>query len=144
MLAICWLIADMSPNQGFGFTQPIVSHVAQIGISIEPLVAISQMTADPTANVSQQNHFEEFAVKAAENLFNYCASFANSLQHFMTTPMGGQQLVPLSTIQQWYENFIRRLRQDPQYWRNWLQSLTLYALIIYIFLVMIRCTISVP
>ncbi|CAG2119615.1 unnamed protein product, partial [Medioppia subpectinata] len=65
---------------GFGFAQPIVSHVAQIGISTEPLAAISQMTADPNANVSQQNNFEEFAIKAAENLFNYCTSFSNNLQ----------------------------------------------------------------
>ncbi|CAG2107275.1 unnamed protein product, partial [Medioppia subpectinata] len=65
---------------GFGFAQPIVSHVAQIGISTEPLAVISQMTADPNANVSQQNNFEEFAIKAAENLFNYCTSFSNNLQ----------------------------------------------------------------
>lgn len=113
------LTADPNPSQGFGFTQPIVSHVAQIGVSIEPMIAISQMTADPNASVTQQNNFEEFAIKAAENLFNFCASFANTLQHFATSPFGGQQFVPLSTIQQWYENFSRRLRQDPQYWRNW-------------------------
>lgn len=108
----------MNVSNGFGFEQPIVSHVAQIGVSIEPMASIAQMTADPSVNVSQQNNFEEFAVKAAENLFNYCASFSNSLQQLMSSPFANQQFVPLSTIQQWYENFTRRLRQNPQHWRN--------------------------
>ncbi|CAG2179853.1 unnamed protein product [Oppiella nova] len=105
-------------SRGFGFAQPIVSHVAQIGISTEPMAVISQMVSDPNANPTQQNNFDDFAVKAAENLFNYCTSFSNSLQQFLNSPLNGQQFIPMSTIQQWYENFTRRLRQNPHFWRN--------------------------
>jgi hypothetical protein len=110
--------ANLNPNNTFGFAQPIISHVAQIGISIEPLTSILQLTPDPSANPSQQSNFEEFALKAAENLFNYCASFSYSSQQLMNTQFSNQQFVPLTTIQQWFENFTRRLRQMPQFWRN--------------------------
>ncbi|XP_054161846.1 protein OPI10 homolog [Oppia nitens] len=105
-------------GHGFGFQQPIEAHFAQIGISMEPIVTISQMMADPNANVSQQNNFDEFAIKTAENLFNYCTSFSNTLTNFINSPFTGQQFVPIHTIQQWYENFTRRLKIDPKFWKN--------------------------
>lgn len=112
-------------STGFGFVQPIISHVAQIGISIEPEAAILQLAADPSvnaessiANGSVLSKFEEFTNKTAENLFNYCSSFSNSALSFANNPAAaGQQFVPLSTINDWYQRFMRNLKQNPNFWR---------------------------
>lgn len=107
----------------FGFSQPIVSHVAQIGISIEPEAAILQLASDPSVNTetsgaSQMSKFEEFTNKAAENLFNYCSSFANNAVYFASNPnMAGQQYIPMATINEWFQRFMRNLKQNPNFWR---------------------------
>lgn len=103
--------------------QPIVSHVAQIGISIEPLANVMQLSADPSISADANNQmgkFESFATQTAENLYNYCLSFANSLTHYATTV--GQnnpnmQLIPTSAINNWYERFMRNLKQNPNFLR---------------------------
>lgn len=99
---------------GFGYEQSIVSHVAQIGISIEPIAMISQL--NPVQQLNQdsvqqeRSKLVEFATKAAENMFNYCASFAQSPQYL--PQLTSEQYIPMSTIKQWYEKFIRRFQQD--------------------------------
>lgn len=65
-----------SITNGFGYLQPIVSHNAQIGISIEPLSAISQQTPSLSTNGTTVNNFATFTRKTAEHLFNYVSSFA--------------------------------------------------------------------
>ena len=110
-------------GMGFGLIQPIISHVAQIGISVEPQNTVLQLTsADPSVNVtgsgSQLSKFEEFTNKAAENLFNYCSSFANNAMYFASNgAMSNQQFVPLITINEWYQRFMRNLKQNPNFWR---------------------------
>lgn len=105
----------------FGFQQSIVSHVAQIGISIEPLQTINQLSADPSVNpTTSQETFIDFATKTAENLFNYCSSFAQPLRQITSqlNPPNDQQFMPLSVVQQWYSNFTRRLQMNPNFWKN--------------------------
>ena len=108
----------------FGYIQPIISHVAQIGISIESKISVSQMIADPSiiTGTDTGTKFEQFATKMAENLYNYCSSFSNTLQFFLTNSNAGginpnQQLIPLSTINDWYTKFIRNFKQNPDFWR---------------------------
>lgn len=78
-------------NNNFAFNQIHVSHVAQIGISVEPLEQINQQT--PSLGPPAEN-FAAFTLKTAENLFNYVSSFAK------TFPGSNEAIVPLSTIQQ--------------------------------------------
>jgi len=110
-------------GMGFGFTQQIVSHVAQIGISIEPQNTVLQYAADPSVNAesgpaSQLNKFEQFTNKTAENLFNYCSSFANNAMYFASNgATSNQQFVPMATINEWYQRFMRNLKQNPNFWR---------------------------
>lgn len=99
-----------SPTNTFGFTQPIVAQYAQIGISCEPLAQIQQLTADISVNPIAADTVLTYAAKTAENLFNYTCSFARTL---LTDT--NEQFVPLSIIHQWYQNFIRRLEQDPNF-----------------------------
>lgn len=114
---------DSGAVSSFGFSQPIVSHVAQIGISIEPEAAILQLASDPSVNAesngtSQLTKFEEFTNKAAENLFNYCSSFANNAVYFANNPaVAGQQFIPIATINEWFQRFMRNLKQNPNFWR---------------------------
>lgn len=96
----------------FGYSQPIVTQFAQIGISLEPLVQIAQLTADVSVNSLNSESLLTFAARTAENLFNYASSFARTM-----LPDTNEQFVPLSTIQQWYQNFCRRIHQDPTFLR---------------------------
>lgn len=101
------------------FQTNVSSSVAQIGISVEPMASIIQMTPDPTASVSTQDDFMQFCAKTAENLFNFCASFSASLQQIQSSLVSpNQQFVPLSKIQQWYESYSRRLEQNPNFWKS--------------------------
>ena len=116
------LVAAAAGGGGsFGYVQPIISHVAQIGISIESKISVAQMTADPTTMTTADSgtKLEQFATKMAENLYNYCSSFSNSLQLFATNigANPNQQLVPLSTINDWYGKFMRNFKQNPDFWK---------------------------
>jgi hypothetical protein len=97
------------PYNNFAFNQIHVSHVAQIGISIEPLTEINQQT--PSSNQMAEN-FTTFTMKTAENLFNYVSSFAKII------PETNEQVVPLMSIQSWYTNYTRKLEMNPNFWRN--------------------------
>lgn len=97
----------------FNYVQAPVHHVAQIGISIEPLAVVSGMVPAIQTSASKANSFSEFINKTASNLFNYCSSFSRSLGDGTST-----QYVPLSTIQSWYENYMRRLSNDENFWRT--------------------------
>lgn len=106
-------------NSNFGYTQPIVSHVAQIGISIEPKLTVAQMTPDSSINETDSGtKFEQFATKMAENLFNYCSSFSNPIAYYSQNFGANlnEQLVPLNRINDWYARFLRTFKQNPNFW----------------------------
>ncbi|CAH1731791.1 hypothetical protein AGLY_014356 [Aphis glycines] len=89
---------------------PSISINAQIGISIEPLLNAEMQTTsiEPTQNVST---FVEFTQKMVQNLYNYVSSYAVD---------GPQQtsMVPLLSVQKWYENFERKLNLNPNFWKS--------------------------
>lgn len=98
---------------GFNFNQSIVPHHAQIGISIEPLSQITQLTPDLGVNPINAESIQRLASNTAQNLLNYAASFA---QRVLSN--SNDQYVPLSVIYQWYQNFIRKLEQNPNFWKQ--------------------------
>lgn len=104
---------DTSSQPLNAFSQfPSVTINAQIGISIEPAVnAESQVTSiiEPTQNVSS---FVEFTQSMVQNLFNYVSSYAMEAGPHQT-PM-----VPLLSVQKWYENFQRKLNLNPNFWKS--------------------------
>ncbi|KAK3600775.1 hypothetical protein CHS0354_009202 [Potamilus streckersoni] len=91
------------------------SHVAQIGISAEPLDQLLQQTPE-IANTVTVDTFVEFSSKMHENLFNYSSSFAVSQSQMMPNPT--ETYVPMSTLRNWFQNFQRRLQQNPYFWRS--------------------------
>lgn len=92
------------------------SHLAQIGISALPLSELEQQTPAAQAAISTMEPFVEFSKKMCENLFNYVSSFAQTQSQM--TPNPTETFVRLSTLQTWYQNFERRLQQNPYFWRS--------------------------
>lgn len=107
---------DMTLQSGFTFGQQKVSHNAQIGISVEPLTQIQGQVANPATEASTVNSYVEFSQAMCENLYNFASSFAQSPAQM--TPNPSEQYLPLSTLSKWYENFSRRLQQNPHFWRK--------------------------
>ncbi|XP_072744272.1 protein OPI10 homolog [Anoplolepis gracilipes] len=91
-----------------------ISHVAQIGVSVEPLEIIELQTATVAATTT--NTFAEFVQKMLTNFVNYVTSF--TVTQTQMTPNPTENFVPLSTLQNWYETFERRLQQNPNFWKS--------------------------
>lgn len=58
----------------------------------------------------------QFGQKMLENFFNYASSFATTQSQMVANP--SENFVPLSTLQNWYVNFERRLQQNPSFWKS--------------------------
>ncbi|TRY64083.1 hypothetical protein TCAL_03623 [Tigriopus californicus] len=101
----------------FGGQQLNGGSVAQLGISVEPLVQLSGMTPEAQAEATNLPTFVEFSQKMVENLFNYTSSFAVSPSEIPRVK-SSETFVPYSSLQQWYANFERRLQQNPYFWRS--------------------------
>lgn len=107
--------SEISSQPLNAFSQfPSITINAQIGISIEPAaIAESQInTVEPTQNVSM---FVEFTQYVIQNLFNYVSSYAVE----SSSQQQGTAIVPLLSIQKWYENFQRKLNINPNFWKSW-------------------------
>jgi hypothetical protein len=93
------------------------TNTAKIGISMERLDQISQMTPTANTTISKLETFVEFSSKTLENLFNYASSFAIAPSQFQPQH-ASQTFVPISVLQNWYETFRRRLEANPYFWRT--------------------------
>ncbi|XP_018401602.1 PREDICTED: protein OPI10 homolog [Cyphomyrmex costatus] len=91
-----------------------ISHFAQIGVSVEPLIVIEQQIAAVAATTT--NSFMEFVQKMLTSFVNYVTSF--TVTQAQMTPNPTENFVPLSTLQGWYETFERRLQQNPNFWKS--------------------------
>ncbi|KAI8783467.1 hypothetical protein BgiMline_023652 [Biomphalaria glabrata] len=101
----------------FGDMSHQQSHLAQVGISVEPLDQLAQQV--PASQVSVSGAvptFMEFATKMLENFFNFSSSFAVTQSQMVPNPT--ETFVPLSTLKNWFENFQRRLQQNPYFWKS--------------------------
>ncbi|XP_017770182.1 PREDICTED: protein OPI10 homolog [Nicrophorus vespilloides] len=92
------------------FGQQAICHNAQIGISIEQLN--NMQDTQQTTN----NNYVTFAQKMLQNFMNYTLSYSVSQSQMMANPSA--TYVPLSTVQNWYTNFERRLTQNPNFWKT--------------------------
>ncbi|CAH0722094.1 unnamed protein product, partial [Brenthis ino] len=95
------------------FGQQQICNNAQIGISIEPEANVQLL---PNSEIQQVNSYVTFAQKMLENLVNFVASF--SVTQDQMTPTPGVSYIPLNTLHTWYQNFERRLQQNPNFWKN--------------------------
>ncbi len=93
-----------------------LSHMAQIGISIEPLNQIVGLSAPLGTKVSELATFAEFATKMVENFMNFAGSFALKQSEMQPNPT--EAYVPASVVQQWTNNFLRRFETNPYFWKS--------------------------
>ncbi|XP_078331759.1 protein Hikeshi-like isoform X2 [Crassostrea virginica] len=107
---------SMMDGNPFASIMPHVSHMGQVGISVEPLSQLSQQTPEAGTSVSKVDSFVEFSQKMLENFFNYATSFA--VTQSQMTPNPREAYVTLNVLQNWFQNFQRRLQQNPYFWRG--------------------------
>ncbi|TGZ54788.1 hypothetical protein CRM22_010544 [Opisthorchis felineus] len=85
---------------------------AQLGISVEPLVSLPPKSEGLESQLTNADHMTRFTRFAAENLFNYVASFARD----SLSP--SDPLVPLSAIKSWFDTMLHKLNLDPSFWKK--------------------------
>lgn len=90
--------------------------VAQVGVSIEVLDQLAQQTPVSSAAVSAVDSFTQFTQKMLDSLYNYSSSFAVSQSQM--TPNPSEMFIPASSILKWYQNFQRRMEQNPNFWKT--------------------------
>lgn len=114
-------ISGLKPGEGgahpFGVIATSTSTTAaQVGVSVEPLEQLAQQSPVLSSAVSSVDSFLQFSQKMLESLYNFCASFAVSQAQMVPNP--SETFIPSSCVLKWYENFQRRLAQNPNFWKN--------------------------
>ncbi|ETE61113.1 putative protein C11orf73-like protein, partial [Ophiophagus hannah] len=101
-------------------TIPQMPSVAQIGISVELLELLAQQTPIASAAVSSVNSFTEFTQKMLDNFYNFASSFAVTQAQMRPNP--SEAFIPANVVLKWYENFQRRLTQNPPFNREMVEG----------------------
>ncbi|KJH52651.1 hypothetical protein DICVIV_01112 [Dictyocaulus viviparus] len=98
-----------------GMSFNIVGSV-QVGLMVEPLATIEGREAADGTQINQQSTLSEFAEVMMRNLVNYAESYTTRL----TRPdgQGFADYIPVSALQEWYNNFRRRFEHNPYFWRS--------------------------
>ncbi|NP_001087012.1 protein Hikeshi [Xenopus laevis] len=95
---------------------PQTPSVAQIGISVELLEQMAQQTPVANAAVSTVDSFTQFTQKMLDNFYNFATSFAVSQAQMIPNP--SEVFIPSNVVLKWYENFQRRMAQNPFFWKT--------------------------
>lgn len=112
---ISGLKAGVGGSHPFGAMSSSPS-VAQVGVSVESLEQLAQQIPVSSAAVSTVDSFMQFTQKMLDSLYNFASSFAVSQAQM--TPNPTETFVPSSCILKWYENFQRRMTQNPHFWKS--------------------------
>jgi len=103
----------------FGNMSNQQSNVMQIGISVETVGALQQLTPAIGVSTASVDSYREFCMNMLQSCYNYLASFATSrTQLALTAGAPNDEFVPLVHLRTWYENFERRLAQNPNFWKS--------------------------
>lgn len=96
------------------FGQQQTALLARIGISVEPLLDVQQQYASVASE--HYNTVNLFGEKMLENFVNFTSSFIVTPAQMIAN--AGDSYIPLSTMQTWYNNFLRKLQQNPNFWKT--------------------------
>ncbi|KAJ1364829.1 hypothetical protein KIN20_025003 [Parelaphostrongylus tenuis] len=88
----------------------------QVGLMVEPLTAIEGREAADGTEATQQSTLGEFAETMLRNLVNHAESYTTRLAR--SDGHGFADYIPVSALQEWYNNFRRRFEQNPYFWRS--------------------------
>lgn len=78
---------------------------------VEPLANIQEVQSQ-----NSSESYVSFAQKMLENFMNYVLSYSLTQANMLPDPTA--TYVPLSTVQNWYTNFERRLVNNPNFWKT--------------------------
>jgi hypothetical protein len=92
------------------------STAAQIGISLEPLQQILQMTPVSHSTPSAQDSFSLMASRMLENFSEFAASYSMTQAQMM--PMPSEAFIPVSVLNEWAVRFEKRIKEDPNFWKS--------------------------
>jgi len=90
----------------------------QIGISVEPVSVLQQLTPAASVNVSSVDSYREFCMHMVQSCYNYVASFAKTRTQLALSGAPNDEFVPLIQLRTWYENFEHRLAQNANFWKS--------------------------
>ncbi|KAI9537813.1 hypothetical protein NQZ68_022475 [Dissostichus eleginoides] len=116
---ICGLKAGKGGENPFGMmasSSRLSPSVAQVGVSVEALDQLAQQIPVSSAAVSTVDSFLHFTQKMLDSLYNFASSFA--VTQAQMTPNPSETFIPSSCVLKWYENFQRRMSQNPNFWKN--------------------------
>lgn len=104
----------VNPFQNIANTSSEKIIAARVGISLESLIDLSGQTpaVENTSNSTKLGDNIEFALFAAENLFNFAASCAQEVTGT------SEAYVPLSAVKRWLETIQRKLSFDSNFWKK--------------------------
>ncbi|GAV05476.1 hypothetical protein RvY_15605 [Ramazzottius varieornatus] len=94
----------------FGPSRP---HQAGVGISLEPLVNLSSVTASASTETVQKTSMEQFCQKMLDSFANYALSFA-----IQNPANPDESYVPTKAVTMWVDSFKRKLEADPNFWKG--------------------------
>lgn len=101
---------------GSNFSMAGAHGTAQLGIQVESLNEITGREPASGTAVTTQSTLSEFADKMVQNLVNHAQGFAVRLQR--PDGLGSADYIPVSALQDWFNNFSRRFQQNPYFWRS--------------------------
>ena len=84
-------------------------------LKVEALNVIEGQTPAVNEASTVSSHME-FSRLMCDNLYNYMSSFAQSQSHI--TPSPSEQYLPLSALTKWYENFLKKIQNNPNFWKK--------------------------
>jgi hypothetical protein len=110
------VLTNDKPSAVFKVSGLPLANALEIGISVEPISVLEQLLMEgagrPQSLVpvspSPSSNPVTIAQRVGENLFNFVTSFArcaNELEPFT-------QVVPLKTVQEWFNNLVRKATTD--------------------------------
>jgi len=110
---------EQTPNvmHPFGHLLNDESHLMQIGISVETVDALQQLTPAAGVSATAIDSYREFSMHMVQSCYNYMASFATARTQLALSGAPTDEFVPLVHLRTWYENFERRLAQNPNFWK---------------------------
>ncbi|CAM4749227.1 unnamed protein product [Rotaria magnacalcarata] len=104
--------SSLAPTLFSGFQhQTAIPTDGLLGISVEPLSQLDQQIQPHDITPSTVASNVEFVSKMLNNFVNYVTSFVQNV------PGTSEQIVPLSIVQTWYNNFQRRINENPNFWK---------------------------
>lgn len=86
----------------------------EVGISIEPLAVLESLQNEKSLTLSTAapvDSAKSAVQRLAENALNFLGSFAKPAQAFGSH----EPVVPLRSLQDWYNNMMRKAQADPQF-----------------------------